>query len=280
MRPLVQNQATLQQYTTLVATALYGFVRLNRAYAGPLLRVRRASDNAELDCNYPSQIAAHCAGTNGFVVTIYDQSGTNNFTQATAAAQAKIFDSATGLVLSTSTTPTMAMQQDGTDDFFAGVGAAPPTGDISLSWFSAQAFTSTTGAPIPYQYGSGTVNNAFRARLNTSPSWAAETQPGTRTFTTVNITLWHSMAIRRVAGDTVSAYTARQDGVDMVQSAVVLGGTTCNIDLGRVRWGCGLSSLGVEAAFAAQKANLLALYNANVVADNLLAVERILATNT
>jgi len=68
-------------------SAAYGFRKLRSAYAGPGIRLRRASDNAELDINFlgftgftgaPLDVAAaqaHCAATSCFMVTWYDQSG-------------------------------------------------------------------------------------------------------------------------------------------------------------------------------------------------------------
>lgn len=49
--------------------------RLLTSYTGPWLRVRRSSDNAEQDCTTVASILAFCGAGNGFVVTIYDQTG-------------------------------------------------------------------------------------------------------------------------------------------------------------------------------------------------------------
>jgi hypothetical protein len=83
--------------------------QLDKDYSGPLIRVRRASDNVEADIGFDASthmldeaaLAAHCGANNGFVVTVYDQSGNaRDFTNATTAEQPKIYDSATGTVLS------------------------------------------------------------------------------------------------------------------------------------------------------------------------------------
>lgn len=76
-------------------TAAYGMRRLRSAYTGNILRLRRASDNAELDFGYTASgdldtaaIATWLTATTGYVVTWYDQSGNGyNATQATAASQ-------------------------------------------------------------------------------------------------------------------------------------------------------------------------------------------------
>ena len=60
----------------------------------PLVRLRRDSDDAEMDFGSiangdldTTAIATWLGGANGFVVTVYDQVGSNNLTQATAGNQ-------------------------------------------------------------------------------------------------------------------------------------------------------------------------------------------------
>ena len=89
------------------AAVAYSLRALNSAYTGPLIRVRRASNNVEQDifATYDgeldtSALATFCAGTNGFVVRWYDQSGNgNDAVQATTANQPKVYDSVTGVEL-------------------------------------------------------------------------------------------------------------------------------------------------------------------------------------
>jgi hypothetical protein len=60
--------------------------RLNSAYAGPAIRIRRASDNTEMDINFnpttnyvdTQQIANFCTTSMGYTTTVYDQSGNGN----------------------------------------------------------------------------------------------------------------------------------------------------------------------------------------------------------
>jgi hypothetical protein len=67
------------------AAIAYDLTAINSAYTGPLVRVRRASDNAEQDI-YAKQdgslnvsgLESFCSGTDGFVTTWYDQSGNSN----------------------------------------------------------------------------------------------------------------------------------------------------------------------------------------------------------
>jgi len=99
--------------------------RLSSTYTGPLIRVRRASDNAEQDISADIEgnlntgaLAAFCSGTDGFVKTWYCQSGNgNDATQTTTANQPKIYDSSTGVIEDGSVgNEKPAMQFDGIND--------------------------------------------------------------------------------------------------------------------------------------------------------------------
>lgn len=87
------------------AAAAYSLRKLSSSYSGNAFKVRRASDDAELNIGFSSgeldtsALATHCGSSDGFVVTWYDQSGnSNNATQSTAANQPKIYDGSTGVV--------------------------------------------------------------------------------------------------------------------------------------------------------------------------------------
>lgn len=71
--------------------------KLRTAYSGSCLRVRRSSDNSEQDIGFVSgmmdqaSLLSFVGANDGYVVTIYDQSGNSyNATQATALDQAQI----------------------------------------------------------------------------------------------------------------------------------------------------------------------------------------------
>jgi hypothetical protein len=85
-----------------------------------VIRVRRSSDSAESDFN-PTEISDGTLTTwtganDGFVVTWYDQAGSNDFTQSTAGNQPKIVSS--GTVITKDSLP--AVSFDGTSDFLQG----------------------------------------------------------------------------------------------------------------------------------------------------------------
>ena len=80
------------------AAATYGLRLLRTAYAGPAVRVRRSSDNTELDIGFTASgdldtvaLLAFTGAGSGFVTTWYDQSGNGrDATQTTAANQPRI----------------------------------------------------------------------------------------------------------------------------------------------------------------------------------------------
>jgi trimeric autotransporter adhesin len=87
--------AALDNLTSAVA---YSTRQLRTAYTGPLLRVRRSSDNTEADIGYGADgwlddaaLLAHVGAGDGFVATWYDQSGNGrDATQTTAVRQPSI----------------------------------------------------------------------------------------------------------------------------------------------------------------------------------------------
>lgn len=102
------------------------------AYAGPLVRVRRASDNAEMDV-YPASgslaldsaalLAWSGSGVSAYVKTVYDQSGNgHDQTQATAGNQAMIVNAGTYLGY---------IKHDGVDDYFDST-SNPQTGVMTM----------------------------------------------------------------------------------------------------------------------------------------------------
>lgn len=81
------------------AIAAFSVRRLAASYAGPLLRVRRASDNAGQDIGATvsgdidiAALASFCGASSCFVSTFYDQSGSGtDVVQATTTKQPRIF---------------------------------------------------------------------------------------------------------------------------------------------------------------------------------------------
>jgi hypothetical protein len=100
------------------AAAAYSLRQLSANYGGAVVRVRRSSDNTEQDFTTTQvtdgTLTTFCGAGDGFVRTLYDQSGNaNNAGQATSASQPQIV-SAGSLILEASKP---VMRFDGSDDF-------------------------------------------------------------------------------------------------------------------------------------------------------------------
>jgi hypothetical protein len=183
------------------AAAAYSLRRLDSAYTGDPIRVRRAGDNVEADIPFTSAgdldtdaLAAHCGANNGYVKTWYDQSGNaNDATQTTTANQPKIYDSSTGVLLENAKP---AMQFDGSDDLF--VGPAKTTIDDTAifcviksdsntqdSVFINNVFTA--GNLVALGFGGFGSNNRIGSRLVVGNTTML--QVGDSTFTSTNQTL-------------------------------------------------------------------------------------------
>lgn len=91
-----RSRALLDAFLALVFMA-FSFRLLNSSYAGPCIRVRRSSDNTQLDIGFVAgwlDVAAlltFVGAGSGYIVTWYDQSGSGrHHTNATTAAQSRI----------------------------------------------------------------------------------------------------------------------------------------------------------------------------------------------
>jgi hypothetical protein len=78
------------------AAAAYSLRKLRTAYSGAAIRVRRSSDNTEMDIGFTDNVLdtaallSFCGSESGFVSTWYNQATSNNATQATAGNQPQL----------------------------------------------------------------------------------------------------------------------------------------------------------------------------------------------
>jgi hypothetical protein len=78
------------------ATVAYSLDKLRFGYTGSAIRVRRSSDNTEINIGFVNNaldtatLLAFCGAGSGFVTTIYDQVGSNNMIQTLATRQGRI----------------------------------------------------------------------------------------------------------------------------------------------------------------------------------------------
>jgi hypothetical protein len=132
------------------AAAAYSLRNLSSTYAGPVVTVRRSTDDAEADFT-ASEVSdgtlAGWAGADGFVKTWWDQSGNaRHATQATTTAQPQIVD---GGVLVTEGGKA-AVRLDGVDDFLS-IGTLGVSGNNPRSVFgvlSPDSYPAIAGDPF------------------------------------------------------------------------------------------------------------------------------------
>jgi len=143
------------------AAAAYSLRQLSNAYTGPVVTVRRSSDDAEADFKASEiddgTLAAFCGAGDGLVKTWHDQSGNGrDASQGTAANQPKIVDS--GSVVLEEGKP--AIRPDGTNDFLTNTGAYWSTFVTNnFSTFAVMEKTSDTDK-IAWAIGNATSDNA------------------------------------------------------------------------------------------------------------------------
>jgi hypothetical protein len=139
------------------AAGAYSLRKLRDAYSGSAIRVRRASDNAEQDIGFVSNVldtaslTTFCSGTNGFITTWYDQSGNaNNAVQTTANNQPQIVSS--GSIIIEGTKPTLSF--DNTDGFV--LANQITLNDFTVLWVSKRATNTGDNGMVITGTGAGT----------------------------------------------------------------------------------------------------------------------------
>ena len=127
------------------AAAAYSLRNLSLAYTGPVVTVRRSTDDAEADFTASEvsdgTLAAWCGGGDGFVKQWWDQSGNTgrNGTQATAANQPQVV--ASGVVVTESGKPALDFSVSAN----ASMSASVPITDINV--FAVVSIDSYTLSP-------------------------------------------------------------------------------------------------------------------------------------
>lgn len=148
------------------AHAAYSVARkLRAAYSGSAIRVRRSSDDAEQDIGFSSDVLDESALTtfvganDGYVVTLYDQSGNgNDATQATEADQSQIVSS--GTVVKNNSKPALSI--DSGDHYVATGSAITANDEVTLVAVSeAGALNGYLYLKEILHYGQNTSDGAF-----------------------------------------------------------------------------------------------------------------------
>jgi hypothetical protein len=192
--------------------------RLLTAYTGPLFRIRRASDNAELDITtagatiYVDQaaIAAHCGASVGSVVAVYDQSGgvSRDVTQVTAGLQPQIYNG-TAVVKSGSNVGMTYLTNTAvlTRADSCGLTGSPDFSVAALSAIPSGAFRGL------YSFGDGGVT-AFQDTYCTINSLVPNigSFSSNAFYTAVASAAYHYDVVQHAAGLSIASFVVRQNG--------------------------------------------------------------------
>lgn len=177
-------------------TGAYSFRKLRGAYAGPAIRIRRASDNLETDINFlgctgftgcpwdAAAATAHCAATSCFGVTWYDQSGAVRSLgpQVTAANQPALVFNCNGAL--------PCLQYTLTNQSLASAAFTPTTGVMSKSVVANR--TAGTNFVTFFRSGGATGNRVNGNSVATQ--WIVNGASGSIVPTASNAA-WHAAQI-------------------------------------------------------------------------------------
>lgn len=201
--------------------------RLRSGYAGPLVRIRRDSDNAEQDFGVTdanvldeSAVTTFVGAGNGLVRTLYDQSGNERHLEQTATAEQHRFV-LSGVIVKQNTKP--AIECLNTRHMFTGASFSY----TALTWCGVYRINADAGGL--FQLGTaGTGASVYRATNLTARALTANgtatiantlnTQyQGSATFTTAARRIWQN----GVAGtQQVSAGTLNETSKELYFSAL------------------------------------------------------------
>jgi hypothetical protein len=167
---------------TYSATAAYSLRQLKTGVTS-VIRVRRSSDNSEQDFTATEitdgTLTTFTGANDGFVVRWYDQAGSNNITQSTAASQPKLVSS--GTVLTKGSLP--AVDFDGSNDYLDKSPAFINSIDISSFSVSHSSSTETVGTVLALAVNTTSTLRVFQDSrttpnrnlvINTPTSYAAD----------------------------------------------------------------------------------------------------------
>jgi hypothetical protein len=158
-----QFVGALDAYTTGLAGTWSVARRLLTGYTGPLIEVRRSTDDATLDIGYTETglldtvaLLAFCGAGDGFLVTTYDQSGfDSHLTQANPAIQLRVVNTGALEVIGVNAIPAAKITGMGSSMNAALVGGTHYTGAAASLSAILQAPADSGGN---FRYG-GITNN-------------------------------------------------------------------------------------------------------------------------
>jgi hypothetical protein len=146
------------------AAAAYSLRRLYASYTGAAIRVRRSSDNAEIDIGFIREgldvvtLLAFVGAGSGFITTWYDQSGNGrNATQTTAGAQPRIVNA--GAIETTNGRPNLVVSGQQFMDSSLTVAQTVVDGVITTLSTVFQSAQGISGTLVNAQFQGGNAYN-------------------------------------------------------------------------------------------------------------------------
>jgi hypothetical protein len=197
------------------AAAAYSLRQLSNAYTGPVVTVRRSSDDAEADFKASEiedgTLTAFCGAGDGLVKTWHDQSGNNRDASATGTAQPKIVDSGS-LVTEGGKA---ALRFDGTDDLLTVAGSTASFNFLHDGTKSAMAIVASPG----FVSNPNAIFSFFGNTGSASASVGVQIAYDDRVVVPANNAI--NVAIRRGTVSVSNAIHTENDAVLPVQSNLI-----------------------------------------------------------
>jgi hypothetical protein len=272
-----KRRLLLDRVSVQPLAAFSAYRKLRASYTGAAFRVRRASDNAELDIGFRWQyvdlnaLLVFCAGTTGFVKSWYDQTtNVKDLTQATTTKQPIIYASG-AIAVNASGKP--AFKLDGVDDYLGRADALGLTGSPALTVASVVQTNGDDG--LAWGFGGSAGGASWCLELWKSGNIAAITQTvsGFRTFTWTGAkqTGPHAYICGKAASALSGGWTCEEDGVALSQSTAHGSPLPLNLVDTILNIGTG-SPVGQFSIWTEQYHGLFALFNSVLAGDNLAAL--------
>lgn len=255
-RDIVHRPCPLDGVSHLTQMGAFSFSRrLFSSYRGPLFRVLRSSDSAEIDIypsgrgiGYPDYAAliAHCTGTNGFVTVVYEQSGSGGTAAPdNTSRRPKIFDSVTGPLIENGVLYALF---DGTDDRLVWTPGVTPGTSPALSVAIVARSSSASGNALFAIGGDSVSGQVLLGFLNVTVTQSLINYSGgagnSRTMTIADHTAaQHAYIFHKAANVATTALELRQDFADTVQAAVA-GTQNLSLNQNKACVGGGFTSIG------------------------------------
>lgn len=227
--------------------------RVRSAYAGPLIRVRRSSDNTEADISYlangdldSAALLAFAGSGSAFVSNFYDQSGNARHTlQATAAAQPRIVNA--GVLDTLNGKPSLVF--DGTDDYLTSSAAGLYAAGVT-TLASVMAGASAANATVFSETKTDSNGSFYRMLRSSTQAWHIQAANDT------GASLWATAASGSVIFDNLGHQLFYTDSGSLIST-----------------W---KDTVAAHAAFAATRSGVVTMGRFNIGAHNGTSVSNFL----